>query len=1140
MESIIRQYNALCRKIEQYMEAEKTLAAQMEQLQADAMTRIRAEEVSLTQKRKEMQAELKDISRFRDAASRYASIDGYVPRPEWYNKNVLLSLYTMLGTSRGQKCAPELLQKCANAMQFVEEQERYIDQQTSDLRNQLLSDNEILRCRAELENARSERKMLTCGDQLRTLAETIAQYFDRFFVENGTIYEISIPDKTSDEMCLGFIHLPYLTDQDQVHEVRQILGDYYLPEEQMIRIPYSFSAERIGTAGMYSAPSIQVTYNDRTRDMIHKLVQGMIFNILRNYTPLSGRITYVDFETFNCEYLGSMKAFTGDENLIRFPTNQSQAKAVISTLEDVAGNEPENNRHRRYLIVRGSISNGSGGQFRETLQRISNNSDKNNIVVIFIDRQTDDRRSQSVNAKLQIFSQEDRFVVTQRDADHCFEWFEAPGGLATGTMKAFGNRFASRKVGNEYELFFPLDAPTMYVRDRRAVSLPFGVDTHGELQYLTFEGMEFASFVMGASGSGKSTLLHAIIAGIIQNYHPDEVELWLADLKLMEFANYTHHMPPHVKYILMDSSKEMVRDFIDLLHGEMERRQALLAAYGTNDCKNLPSDKYLPVLFVIVDEFSTLSDVIRDDDTYKRKLEQILVRGRGPGLRLIFASQSYTDGAPGLTNLAKKQIQTRIALRNTSDEIKQTLDIPSGQYTDAIRNDVDTLPAHYALRRVQEKNGTYRVDKVHGLYFNGTDEDAWRSRYALIDRLNKQMQPVPAEEYDAGKINQYVEKKPVIVSGKSLQAFMPRRFRTDVERYRRDPQNLVFDDDILVRFGQPRKLTEDLFALVAPESAENIFLLANNKESTCGMSVLLSTIRSFLAQKGHIQIWAHPRNRIYHWYKSSHLYKQQIFEGADEVRDAIDQLREKVQKRQEGNELIILLGMENICGDLTPQAMGGFSISANPATQINLDAVMAKTPEQLAESEACYDDIAELSELQDRFYEEGEALGKTEEQLDAEFEVVMAEFLHKKHGVPTSEKTVSPIQSAVPVQTAYPSKQPHHSRDYQKDFQELIRIGSRLGYHFMVCINNYQALQGMGLSLKLFNHRVSFKTDSADTSMYIFNNSSAFRLPEHTCYYAAFGSSEGSYAVTPYLHKGVTWDNWIVDEDGIARDKNRL
>jgi hypothetical protein len=195
---------------------------------------------------------------------------------------------------------------------------------------------------------------------------------------------------------------------------------------------------------------------------------------------------------------------------------------------------------------------------------------------------------------------------------------------------------------------------------------------------------------------------------------------------------------------------------------------------------------------------------------------------------------------------------------------------------------------------------------------------------------------------------------------------------------------------------------------------------------------------------------------------------------------------------------------------------------------VEQDADTAPLQNQISES------LDDLDELFDKFYDEQEALGKTEEEIDEAWNAFQAEYNKKRYNI-----TVTPVQTKI---EKMPTTVPQRVRkDYLKDFQQLIRIGSRWGYHFMVCVSSLQALKAMGLGINQFNHRLSFKTDSTDTSGAIFNNNtSAFRLPEHTCYYSTYGTSSGSYAVTPYLHPGITWNNWTVDGNGIARDGSRL
>ena len=44
----------------------------------------------------------------------------------------------------------------------------------------------------------------------------------------------------------------------------------------------------------------------------------------------------------------------------------------------------------------------------------------------------------------------------------------------------------------------------------------------------------------------------------------------------------------------------------------------------------------MPIIFVILDEFSIMSQVLSESDSYKRKLQNILAKGRSSGIKFIF------------------------------------------------------------------------------------------------------------------------------------------------------------------------------------------------------------------------------------------------------------------------------------------------------------------------------------------------------------------------------------------------------------------------------------------------------------------------------------------------------------------------
>ena len=156
---------------------------------------------------------------------------------------------------------------------------------------------------------------------------------------------------------------------------------------------------------------------------------------------------------------------------------------------------------------------------------------------------------------------------------------------------------------------------------------------------------------------------------------------------MSEFAQYINPLPPHVKYILLDESQELVYDLIDKLTDKMMERQRFFMTHKEmKKVENVPKEIYMPVIFVLFDEFSIMSQAVAESETYKLKLQNLLAKGRALGIKFLFSSQTFTKGVAGLTATAKDQIQSRIAMKNSKDEISETLQLSSSLKTEQVRN----------------------------------------------------------------------------------------------------------------------------------------------------------------------------------------------------------------------------------------------------------------------------------------------------------------------------------------------------------------------------------------------------------------------------------------------------------------------
>ena len=216
----------------------------------------------------------------------------------------------------------------------------------------------------------------------------------------------------------------------------------------------------------------------------------------------------------------------------------------------------------------------------------------------------------------------------------------------------------------------------------------------------------------------------------------------------MEFKRYIKHLPPHVKYVLLDESTELVFDLIDKLTAEMMERQKLFARLGKQRIDQVDTtklDQPLPVIFVILDEFSIMSQSIAESPIYKLRLQNILAKGAALGIKFLFSSQTFTTGVAGLTATARAQIQQRIAMKGTKEEISETLELSANLKTEQVRNWMDALPPHYALVKFRISADTLpQVKRFLVMYFKDyapRDEmiDSIRNGMHVVDKYTQQI-----------------------------------------------------------------------------------------------------------------------------------------------------------------------------------------------------------------------------------------------------------------------------------------------------------------------------------------------------------------------------------------------------------------
>ena len=162
---------------------------------------------------------------------------------------------------------------------------------------------------------------------------------------------------------------------------------------------------------------------------------------------------------------------------------------------------------------------------------------------------------------------------------------------------------------------------------------------------------------------------------------------------------------------------------------------------------------------------------------------------------------------------------------------------------------------------------------------------------------------------------------------------------------------------------------------------------------------------------------------------------------------------------------------------------------------------------------------------------EAKAAGKTEEEIKVFLAEEEAKF-REEYGANFDTATPKPtLQQQEPLAAApAPKSDEKASNAYnaQDDLVYVIKQGSRLGYHFIAQLNTFADIKQCGFKPDFFRYKLAFQL-SVEDSRGLFNNKVASTLPEHIC---QFDDSLERYSFRPYLHYGVGWEGWYVDENG--------
>lgn len=1006
--------------------------------------------------------------------------------------------------SRTDPVAGQIIDLCNSYIAYIESDIRKIDQRESDEIKNVLNNKEdeaknlVYRKAKVLSDC---EQYLQCDDvkNLVSLFEMIHNDYEitpLYFSNWGQAL------KRKRMMLLGFSQYFVDVPQKLCPILKGSLGHHFDETSKMVNCPCGFTTD--------TSEEIFVEYTDFNELQMKQGIQALILNFLRYFKPGEYKVAVYDYIHYNADVLGPLYVFSSGKNglIDSIPFDEKSLKQNVLMLaqyyrkiELKIGTQSvyeynkmcktEERIPLRILIMNRIQENFNSSQEAE-MAYVINNAKKFGITTVRLVKSMDGGSKGKDREKKFLVRASDYIRIISDSAGNfyiennvewmAFKWITSVDCLPADFIAKVESAVKPVELGTKYFKRYKPKMPMRSQGKRRPIIIPFAINEDDQVVECSFENELFAAYINGAAGSGKSTLLHTIIAGLLMNYHPDELELWLLDFKMTELKKYADHQPPHIKYLLLEKSEDLVFDIVDNLEKEMNNRKFIFSQNGWHKLSDVPTSCYMPVIFVIIDEFAQMSQILKDTKgsgvglDYAMKLENILREGRAVGFKFIFSSQTYSDGVEGLTESARKQIQQRVAMKNTYQEIKDTLALSSDAINPTIQNVMNTLPPYESLFKWLTPDGKLRVEHLRNMYTEDDQVDQ------LINYIAGNMQV--SAKLNVNDDTSYVDKHPVLIDGAQ-----PKTFKSQIGYYKgyetQDVLDELDEDDILIYPGVPCSFNIARPFAMVNGSAENVLVVGGDRENE--LSVILSILNSYTRKQKSIEIWSSERNSMYKRYKSTVLSRYDAKTFIEDICDEVAQIKKSVQKREHTNRLILVLGYETIAEELE-------LLDSEPQEKEESGQLQIEAPE-------------DMSEVMEKI----RACGDMDEKKR-----ILEDYNQRVDAYEASRNASS--------------QEIKHIGEYdaRDDIEWIVKRASSLGIHFVFCFERGTDFINTKLDERAFRHKIAFAM-SRDDSNEIIGNRKANEIGAGVCLYT---NGKDTFTMHPHLYKGVPCNGWQVDDDG--------
>jgi hypothetical protein len=245
----------------------------------------------------------------------------------------------------------------------------------------------------------------------------------------------------------------------------------------------------------------------------------------------------------------------------------------------------------------------------------------------------------------------------------------------------------------------------------------------------------------------------------------------------------------------------------------------------------------------------------------------------------------------------------------------------------------------------------------------------------------------------------------------------------------------------------------------------------------------------------NVEIWS-PSNNKLAWLINKNIQSRsnRVINDTEYICEQIHTIKTKIDRRKEDSRYIILLGWE--------------------ALKMDIDYLSRTSNSYIDDDDD--DDLPNLPPL---------PMGKStlDMILDGDITQEEADKLNDNQFESSSIIDIMPTANVADIKLS----------DVPNELSVLLQDGSRFGYHFIVVFESASDARKVRLSSDYFKHKILFRMPRADAVNFVSNTVAKYvEQLDSPCFRYANGLETLAYR--PYLHKELTWDSWVVNDNGVA------